>query len=68
MLKIHRVKPCTEPEFSDLLKIPEIDSQPGGTDSLESIIGFLNRLQIRAQGWHSRHFESPRLLTEPIQF
>jgi hypothetical protein len=38
----------TEPEFVNLLRRPGNDSQPGGIDSLESIIGLLERLQIRA--------------------
>jgi hypothetical protein len=38
----------TEPVFVILLRRPGIDFQPGGIDSLESIPGLLNHLQIRA--------------------
>jgi hypothetical protein len=37
-----------EPVFVDLLRSPEIDSQPGEIDVLESIPGLHKRLQIRA--------------------
>jgi hypothetical protein len=37
-----------EPVFVDLLRSPGIDSQPGGIDSLEPILGILNGLQILA--------------------
>jgi hypothetical protein len=36
----------SEPVFVDLLRSPGIDSQPGGIDSLESIVGLLKSLQI----------------------
>ncbi len=37
-----------EPVFVNLLRSPGIHSQPGDTDSLESIPRLLKRLQLRA--------------------
>ncbi len=39
-----------KPEYEsvNLLWRPGIDTQPGGTDSLESILGLLKRFQTRA--------------------
>ncbi len=42
----HFLKP--EPEFVNLLRFPGINSQPGGIDSLESILGLLKRLRFQA--------------------
>jgi hypothetical protein len=34
---------CTEPEFVNLLRGPEIDSQPGGIDPWNRFMGYLKR-------------------------
>ncbi len=41
-----RGKRYTEPEFVNLQRSPGIDSQPGGTVSLESIPGSLNKVGL----------------------
>jgi hypothetical protein len=48
-LSYDKTKDFPEPVFANFLRSLEIDSQPGGIDSSESIPGLLKRFQTRAR-------------------